>query len=66
MPSWRGKITDQQAWQLAAYVRALSGNVPKAAAPSRREGMAATPPLTQTPRQTPRGADDSAQNPPPQ
>ena len=66
MPSWRGKITDQQAWQLAAYVRALSGNVSKAAAPSRREGMAATPPLTQMPAESPRGADDSAQNPPPQ
>lgn len=65
MPAWRGKITDQQAWQLAAYVRALSGNVSKAAAPSRREGLAATPPLTQLPKQPPRGADDSAQNPPP-
>src|SRR3954470_12940054 len=40
MPSFRGKLTDTQAWQLAAYVRALSGNVPKDAAPSRREGLA--------------------------
>jgi len=60
MPSWRGKMTDQQAWQLAAYVRALSGNVPKAAAPSRRDGMAATPPLTQIPTQPPRNGDASA------
>lgn len=60
MPSWRGKLTDLQAWQIAAYVRALSGNVRKDAAPSRREGMAATPPLTRVPRQPPRGGDDSA------
>ena len=60
MPAWRGKLTDQQAWQLAAYVRALSGNVRKDAAPSRRDAMAATPPLTQMPRQPPRSGDDSA------
>lgn len=24
MPSWRGKLTPQQMWQLAAYVRSLS------------------------------------------
>jgi cytochrome c oxidase cbb3-type subunit 3 len=66
MPAWRGKITDQQAWQLAAYVRALSGNVPKSAAPSRREGLSATPPLTRLPAQSPSGTDASSQNPPPQ
>ena len=61
MPSWRGKLTDQQAWQISAYIRALSGNVSKAAAPSRRDAMAATPPLTQVPKQPPRDADTSAQ-----
>jgi cytochrome c oxidase cbb3-type subunit 3 len=64
MPSFRGKITDQQAWQLSAYIRALSGNVSKAAAPSRRDAMAATPPLTQMPRQPPADGDDSAQTVP--
>jgi cytochrome c oxidase cbb3-type subunit 3 len=59
MPSWRGKVTDQQAWQMAAFIRALSGNVRKDAAPSRREGMRATPPLTRMPEQTPRHQDDS-------
>ena len=57
MPSFRNRVTDTQAWQLAAYVRALSGNVRKDAVPSRREGLAATPPLTQLPQQTPRGSD---------
>ncbi len=66
MPAWRGKLTDMQAWQLAAYVRALSGNVSKAAAPSRRDAMTATPPLTQLPRQPIRAGDPSAQQPPPQ
>jgi len=60
MPAWRGKITDQQAWQLAAYIRALSGNVPKDAAPSRREGMAATPPPSRTPTQPPTNGDAGA------
>jgi cytochrome c oxidase cbb3-type subunit 3 len=57
MPSFRDKIPPQQVWQLAAYVRALSGNVPKDAAPSRRDAMAATPPLTRVPRQPPRTAE---------
>lgn len=60
MPSWRGKITDQQAWQLAAYIRALSGNVRKDAAPSRREGMAATPSPTRIPAQPPTHGDAGA------
>jgi cytochrome c oxidase cbb3-type subunit 3 len=64
MPSWRGKLTDQQAWQLSAYIRALSGNVRKDAAPSRRDAMAATPPLTQVPKQPPRNGDDGAQTVP--
>lgn len=59
MPAWRGKLTDSQAWQLSAYIRALSGNVRKDAAPSRREGMAATPPMTQLPKQPPRNEDSS-------
>ena len=66
MPVWRGKLTDEQAWQLAAYVRALAGNVRKDAVPSRREGMSATPPLTRTPEQEPRNGDPSAQTVPPQ
>ena len=57
MPSFRDKVTPQQAWQLAAYVRALSGNVPKDAAPSRREGMAAIPPPTRMKPQKPKVAE---------
>lgn len=39
MPSWRGKIPDYQVWQLVAYIESLSGNVPKAAANGRPDGM---------------------------
>ena len=39
MPSFRGKLPDYQVWQLAAYVRSLSGQVPKDAAPSRDDNM---------------------------
>lgn len=60
MPAWRGKLTDQQAWQLSAYIRALSGNVRKDAAPSRREGMTATPPPTRIPKQPPTNGDAGA------
>jgi cytochrome c oxidase cbb3-type subunit 3 len=65
MPSWRGKLTDAQAWELAAYVLSLSGNVPKSAAPSRHDAMSSTPPLTQMPKESKRPADPSAQQPPP-
>lgn len=39
MPSFRGKIPDYQVWQLAAYVRSMSGQVPSDAAPSRDDHM---------------------------
>lgn len=39
MPSFKGKLPDYQVWQLAAYVRSLSGNVPKDAAPGRDDNM---------------------------
>ncbi|MGY3264843.1 c-type cytochrome [Lysobacter sp. HA35] len=66
MPSFRGKVTDQQAWQLAAYVLSLSGNVRKDAAPSRPDSMLGAPPPTQMPTQAKKGGDVSGvQAPPP-
>jgi cytochrome c oxidase cbb3-type subunit 3 len=41
MPSFGGRIPDQQVWQLVAYVESLSGNVPKDAAPGRNDDQAA-------------------------
>lgn len=39
MPAFRGKLTNEQVWQLVAYVQALSGNVRKDAAPGRQDHM---------------------------
>ncbi|MDQ3995814.1 MAG: c-type cytochrome [Gemmatimonadota bacterium] len=43
MPSWRGKLTNDQVWQLVAYIRALSG-IPRAdVRPGRNDGMSGPP-----------------------
>jgi cytochrome c oxidase cbb3-type subunit 3 len=39
MPSFRGKVPDDQIWQLAAYVRSMGRYVPKDAAPGRNDDM---------------------------
>ncbi len=39
MPSFRGKIPDAQVWQLVAYVRSMSGQVPRDASPGRSDSM---------------------------
>ena len=46
MPSWRSKLTDDQIWKLAAYVRSMSGQPSKDAVNSRSESMSATTPAT--------------------
>jgi cytochrome c oxidase cbb3-type subunit 3 len=43
MPDWRNKITQQQAWELAAYVHSMSGAVRKDAVSARSDEMAVTP-----------------------
>jgi cytochrome c oxidase cbb3-type subunit III len=49
MPSWRDKLTEDQIWDLAAYVRSLSGLPSKDAVSSRSESMSAGTPQTLTP-----------------
>lgn len=49
MPAWRGKLTEAQIWDLAAYVRSLSGLPSKDAVSSRAESMSAGTPQTLTP-----------------
>lgn len=53
MPSFRGKLTDDQVWQIAAYVRSMSANVPLDAAPGRNDDLSAHPPEGQLPKQDP-------------
>jgi cytochrome c oxidase cbb3-type subunit 3 len=61
MPAWRTKLTDQQIWQLAAYVRSLSGQVRKDAVGARTDTMSNTPPQTETVRKPPKPADSAQQ-----
>jgi cytochrome c oxidase cbb3-type subunit 3 len=53
MPSFRGKIPDDQVWQLVAYVRSMSGNVRRDAAPTRSDDMSVKPAEQQAPKQPP-------------
>lgn len=51
MPSFGGRIPDQQVWQLVAYVQSLSGNVPQDAAPGRSDDLSAKKPELRMKRQ---------------
>lgn len=44
MPSYKGRLDDQQTWQLVAYVRSLSGLAPMDAAPGRSDHLFVKPP----------------------
>jgi cytochrome c oxidase cbb3-type subunit 3 len=44
MPSFGGRVPDQQVWQLVAYVRSLSMQVPRDAAPGRDDDMSVMKP----------------------
>jgi cytochrome c oxidase cbb3-type subunit 3 len=61
MPAWRGRLTEQQVWQLSAYVRTLSGQEPKDAVSARGDEMSNTPPQTQTEREPVASADSDQQ-----
>jgi cytochrome c oxidase cbb3-type subunit III len=43
MPSFGGRIPENQVWQLVAYVRSLSGQVAQNAAPSRSDALMTKP-----------------------
>ena len=61
MPAWRGKLTDEQIWQLSAYVRTLSGQAPKDAVSARADTMSNIPPQTQAKREPAVEADSQPQ-----
>jgi cytochrome c oxidase cbb3-type subunit III len=44
MPSFRGRLTNQQLWQVVAYVRSMSGQLAKDVSPSRGDEMNVKPP----------------------
>jgi cytochrome c oxidase cbb3-type subunit 3 len=65
MPAFGALIPDEQIWEIAAYVRAMGGNVPKDAAPSRGDEMQIGEPKTQinpvpTRPVAPAGADEAS------
>ena len=53
MPSFRNKIPEQQVWQLASYVRSLSGQLRKDVEPGRQDDLSARPSEQRTPRSVP-------------
>jgi cytochrome c oxidase cbb3-type subunit 3 len=53
MPSFRGKVTDEQIWQLAAYVLSLSGQVASDVAPGRNDDLMPHPAENATSPETP-------------
>lgn len=57
MPSFRGKIPDQQVWEIVAYVRSLSGQLPKDVAPGRSDEMYPHKPPTSTSPEQPKGPE---------
>jgi cytochrome c oxidase cbb3-type subunit 3 len=61
MPSFRGKLTDDQVWKLAAYVSSLSGQPRKDVVSSRSDEMSTTAPASLIPRQPERPADTAQQ-----
>jgi cytochrome c oxidase cbb3-type subunit 3 len=63
MPSFRGRITNQQLWQLAAYVRSMAGLTPKAPSPGRDDDMQYKVDEQRTPAM-PRRASASRATPP--
>lgn len=63
MPSFRNRIPEYQAWEIAAYVRSLSGLLPKDVAPSRSDQMNVRPSLQSTEKQTPIGITGNPEQP---
>jgi len=55
MPSFRNRIPEYQAWEIAAYVRSLSGLLPKGVSPNRSDQMNVKPAESSTSLQTPTG-----------
>jgi cytochrome c oxidase cbb3-type subunit 3 len=61
MPAFRGRIPTQQVWQLVAYVRSMSGQVSKDAAPSRSDHLF----MKQSEQSGPKQAQPVQSSPPP-
>jgi cytochrome c oxidase cbb3-type subunit 3 len=56
MPSFRGKINEDQVWRIAAYVRSLSGQAAKNAESGRNDDIKGPTPPSSMEKQTPKQA----------
>lgn len=56
MPSFRDKVPTDEVWQIVAYVRSLSGQAPKDAAPTRGDHMQAKQPEQSKEKEQPKPA----------
>jgi cytochrome c oxidase cbb3-type subunit 3 len=59
MPSFRGRIPDDQIWEIAAYVRSMGRAVPFDAAPSRNDSLHPRPAENRQPWADPSAGDPS-------
>ena len=57
MPSFRGKLPDYQIWQIVAYVRSMSGQASKNAAPSRDDDMQYKKPENSKEKEVPKSSN---------
>ena len=53
MPTWRGKIPDQQVWELVAYIQSMSGHAPIDVLPGRSDHLSGGTPENLRPAQAP-------------
>jgi cytochrome c oxidase cbb3-type subunit III len=53
MPSYRGKMTGRQVWQLVSYVRSMSGQLRKDVSPGRTDSMQVKKPELAKEKETP-------------
>jgi cytochrome c oxidase cbb3-type subunit 3 len=63
MPAFGGHLTNEQVWQLVAYVRSMSGQVREDAAPSRSDEFQTAPPEGRREKAEPKDAADAAATP---
>ena len=54
MPSFAGRIPEDQAWQIAAYVRSMSGQLKTDVAPNRGDSLSSGPPESRRDKLTPK------------
>jgi cytochrome c oxidase cbb3-type subunit 3 len=57
MPSFAGRIPEDQAWQIAAYVRSMSGQLKTDVAPNRGDSLSAGPPESRRDKLAPKNQE---------